>query len=297
MRVLHLFCWNLKDIIGELPKIQEQGFEAIQISPIQPLKENYSEWWMCYQTTSFNVGNKYGSKEDLINLTNEANKYNIKIIADVVCNHTAGKIDGSLYPHELVDSYLKSKGDFWKEPRGINDWNNRYEVTNYCLGLPGLNVSNHDLQDIIIKFLNELIDCGVMGFRFDSAKCIALPDEGCDFWPRVIYCLKKYGLIVYGEVIFADRNLVDRYSQYINVLTNCDGSNREKIFSFVESHDSYLDYCYTKNMSSNQIINQYSELTKSYPNTLFYARPFDDSWKSDVVKKANMYGIKQYSYR
>ena len=59
------------------------------------------------------------------------------------------------------------------------------------MGLPGLDLSNYDLQGIIIDYLNELIDCGVNGFRFDAAKSIALPYEGCVFWPRVIYLLKK----------------------------------------------------------------------------------------------------------
>ena len=118
-----------------------------------------------------------------------------------------------------------------------------------------------------------------------------------DFWPRVIYCLKKYGLIVYGEVIFSEKELIDRYCQYIGVLTNCDGSNRNRIVSFVESHDSYYDFGYTKNIDSAEIARNYRNLVNYYDNTLFYARPFDETWKTDIIKQANKVGIKQYAYR
>lgn len=55
------------------------------------------------------------------------------------------------------------------------------------MGLPGLNLANHELQNMIIVFLNELVDCGVMGFQFDAAKSIVLPQERNDFWIRVIH--------------------------------------------------------------------------------------------------------------
>lgn len=298
MRVLHLFNWRLEDVEKELEKISEQGFDAIQINPIQPLKEDgLRQWWMSYQPIGFSIGNYFGSKDDLQRLCSEAEKYGIRIIADVVCNHMAAKNDDALHPHEKVDPKLRNRSDFWKEARNVENWKDRYQVTHYCMGLPGLNVAEHDLQDMIIDFLNELIDCGVSGFRFDAAKSIGLPEEGYDFWPRVIYCLKKYGLIVYGEVIFSEKELIDRYCQYIGVLTNCDGSNRNRIVSFVESHDSYYDFGYTKNIDSAEIARNYRNLVNHYDNTLFYARPFDETWKTDIIRQANKVGIKQYAYR
>jgi len=288
MRIIHMFNWNLCDIKKELETIYYQGFDAIQINPIQPLKDEESnEWWMSYQPCGFIIGNHYGTKEDLCELCEEAAKYDIKIIADVICNHVAGCDDGFLFPHEKVDKKLVAHGDYFKEFRNINNWNDRYEVTHYCLGLPGLNVYNHNIQDIIIDFLNELIDCGIGGFRFDAAKNIALPEEGCDFWPRVIYCLKKYDLFLYGEIIFESQELIKKYNEYVNVITNSDGYNRDKIVKYIENHDSYLEFGYTKNLTSEQISNQYIELSKNYPHTMYYTRPFDDEWKSERIRIAN----------
>ena len=47
MRIMQCFNWRLKDIIPNLEQIKEQGFDAIQINPIQRLKEDgLKEWWM-----------------------------------------------------------------------------------------------------------------------------------------------------------------------------------------------------------------------------------------------------------
>ena len=291
MRILQLLNWPLKDITYSLDKIASQRFDAIQINPIQPLKEDgYKEWWMSYQPCGFRIGNIYGSKYDLIQLCEQASTYDVKIIADVVCNHMAEKSNEYLMPNEKVDSILKDNPDFWKERKNIQNWDNRSEVIQYCMGLPGLNLANHDLQDIIIDFLNELIDCGVMGFRFDAAKSIALPEEGNDFWNRVIYCLKKYGLFLYGEVIFAEQDLIDKYAEHINVLTNYSGSDINKLVKYAENHDTYLSdgsLGYTKNISSLEIVKQYAYMCHFYPHMLFYARPYDNMWQSEIVRMAN----------
>lgn len=291
MRILHLLNWPLKDVTYSLDKVASQNFDAIQINPLQPLKEGgYKEWWMSYQPCGFHIGNIYGDKKDLIELCAEASKYNIRIIADVICNHMAEDSNHCLMPHDKVDFVLKNNPSFWKERKNIQNWDNRKEVIEYCMGLPGLNLANHDLQDIIINFLNELIDCGVMGLRFDAAKSIALPEEGNDFWSRVIYSLKKYGLFLYGEVIFADQNLIDKYSKYINVLTNYNGSDINKLIKYVENHDTYLSddsLGYTKSFSSFDIAQQYTYINQFYPHTLFYARPYDNTWQSEFIRRAN----------
>jgi len=306
MRVLHLLGWKLCDIESNLEEISEQGFDGIQINPIQPLKdENRDEWWMSYQPIDFSIGNKYGSKEDLVRLCSKAREYNITIICDVVCNHMGNNGEdsyNSLIPNDKVSKRLTERNDFWKERRNITDWNDRYQVTHYCMGLPGLNLANHDLQDIIIEFLRELIDCGVDGFRFDAAKSIALPNENikygwnedsCDFWPRVIYSLNKWGLTLYGEVIFSNEELVKEYQKYLCVLTDSFCENRDKTFNYIESHDSYLGMGYTRFKSSLEVAIDYKNRALNYDNTLFYARPFDDTWKSNIIKEANMCNIKR----
>lgn len=293
MRILQLLEWNLKDITKELKSIKEQGFDYIQISPIQPLKEETFNWWSLYQPCGFSIGNYWiGSKEDLIELCDEANKYDLKITVDIICNHMAGGNNGNIIePHENVDPKLVENKYFWKERRSITNWDSRYEQIHYCLGgLPGLDLSNYDLQDIIIDFLNELVDCGVSGFRFDAAKNIALPEEGCDFWNRVLNSIKnKDKLLLYAELIFCPKDMVDKYCKYINVLTDSIGSDRSKMITFIESHDSYLDDVigYTKKMSNDRVISEYGILCSVYDNTLFYNRPFSNMYKDNRIRNSN----------
>ena len=64
MKILHLFQWKLRDIITYIPKVKEQGFDAIQISPIQGTKDNGDAWWLLYQPINLKIGNsQIGTKE------------------------------------------------------------------------------------------------------------------------------------------------------------------------------------------------------------------------------------------
>ncbi len=293
MRIIHFFNWRLQDIIPNLDKVREQGFEAIQINPIQPLKEDgLKEWWMSYQPIDFAIGNYFGTKEDLILLCQEAEKREIRIFADVVINHMGSSPSDDLSPHPKVNPLLRSKEEYWRVRRRVENWHDRREVIHHCINLPGLNVYHPDIEDRIVSFLNELIDCGVTGFRFDAAKSIGLPSEGYRFWPNLIYRLKMYGLFLYGEVIFEEnRNVIDEYADYMNVLGNYDGSNPSKMVKFVESHDTFLsndNMGYTRHLPSETIARSYRDLTPHYEHTLFYVRPWDDTWKGEEVRKANL---------
>ena len=297
MRILHLLQWPLNDITEDVISIvKSQGFDAIQINPIQPLKEDTGladlKWWMSYQPCDLSIGNQYGSKEDLISLCERAHKFGIKTISDVIVTHMAEREAGTFEPHERVNSRLTSRSDFWKEKKQIYNWHNRYEVINYNNGLPGLRVDNHEVQDMIIEFLNSLIDCGVDGFRFDSAKSIALPEEGCDFFPRVLGNLKRQDLINYVEILYEPDDFLEKYGRFAYVLTGNYARDNSNSIIFGESHDTF--YCEgaigtTRNITAREAANYYESLSSQYDNTLFFARPWDNQWKMDIVKNANRF--------
>ena len=305
MRILSLFDCPLEEIKGLVPIIKEQGFDAVQISPLQKTKDDSSkEWWMLYQPISMELGNKIGSKEELKQLCDVANSYGVYIIADVVVNHLAGSDnEGSLTPHPNCDKELLYNPDCWKEKKnmGPKDWDDRYKVTHYCMGLPGLNPRNEIVQRKVINMLNEYADLGVNGFRFDAAKSIALPEEfgeNCRFFPNVTYSLKRWIPVIYGEVLFSDKELIGKYSKYMKVLTTGDSDDRDSIIRFVENKDSFLSGDvgkWTANWPVEKVVDDYANwLTPNYPNSLFYARntygrSSEDwhAWKSEKVRKAN----------
>lgn len=303
MRIVHFLKKNINDIVWDLEEIKRQGFDAIQISSVQPFKDQYREheWYMLYQPLAFSIGNVYGSRDDLINLCNKAREFGLKIIVDVVCNHTANLDDyNPLTPHPDVDINLRNNPYFWKEKKEIypDDWKDREKVTHRCMGLPGLEAANYELQDIIGNFLNDLVECGVAGFRFDAAKSIALPEEhfnnypDCHFWSRILK--EKLGdknLFNYGEVIFPDNEeQIRNYQKYMNVLTNYQSENTPDVVTFYESHDTFLghgDLSWSKGRSEDEVCNGYVDTTRRFDNTLFFNRPNTEMWRRDDVKRAN----------
>ena len=69
--------------------IAASGYTAVQTSPVQQAKdydESYTilsnEWWKLYQPLSYSIANTgwLGTKQDLIEMCEEAEKYNIEVI-------------------------------------------------------------------------------------------------------------------------------------------------------------------------------------------------------------------------
>lgn len=286
MRILQCLNWQLDSVAEVAPIIREQGFQAVQVGPLQPLKEDgYEHWWMSYQPCALTIGNQYGSRDDFIRLCDILHNEGLLVFPDVVCTHVAGAVDGTLSPHEKVDHKLTENPKFWREAKFIDNWDDRFQVIHYCAGLPTFDLSNTELQDYVICFLNDLISCGADGFRFDSAKSIPTPSEGCNFFPRVLSNLNSNHLFNYGEIIFADESLISMYTDYLDVLTNTWSECKDNVVLFSESHDSFLGLGYTRDKSSREVTLDYAHVVDNFPKTIYYARPFDDEWKSSAIKE------------
>lgn len=120
----------------------------------------------------------------------KAKKFGIAVIVDVVPNHTTTHKD------EISLDFIEAVGGMEKmyhknSDHTIRSMANRREVTSAMLGgLPDVNTENPLFQEYFMNYINDLIDCGADGFRFDTAKHIALPDDPVDpaskendFWP------------------------------------------------------------------------------------------------------------------
>ncbi len=301
MRILSLFQMKLNDIDDSMiEKIKSQGFDCIQISPVQQTKdESSNEWWMLYQPINFSVGNKYGSKSDLKYLCERCHKKGINVIVDVVIAHMAGENTyGSLDPNRQIDEHLRNRNSAWRRKENIkgNEWSDRYKVTHYCMGVPGLNPNDEMVQELVINFLNELIDLGVDGFRFDAAKSIGLPNDDdinnrSNFFPIITYCLKRPVYVIYGEVLNYPEYMINKYSKYMKVLTDVNTSDDDALVRFAETKDTFKDeqMGYTRNTSASDISNRYFDVCKNYTNSLYYRRDNWESgeWESNKVKDAN----------
>lgn len=282
MKILHLFQWRINDIIPELKTIKDQGFDVIQISPIQGTKDSGMEWWKLYQPINLKIGNEQiGSKKDLINLIQEARKYNIRIIVDIVLRHVAGDETYPLKPHRNVDPELLQ---YLAEPiDAVNIDNDRWQCTRRCTGMPMLNYDDPNLMKLYKRFLDELVFIGVDGFRLDQLKHYALPEEG----GKALELFSRYNM--YGEALNCSKELLNKYSKYMKVLTEGRPSDITKLVAKFESHDDYLELGLTKRMTDEMRLTEWDVLVNhlSGCDCLYYTRPFETLWKSEEMRKIN----------
>ena len=283
MKILHLFQWKLNDITAYIPKVKEQGFDAIQISPIQGTTYG-TEWWRLYQPINLKIGNtQIGTKEQLKKLCAVANQYGIKIIVDVVFRHVAGDPQNHLAPHKDVDPELLPY--LCKEQIPCNNYNDRWQCTHRCTGMPMLDYENTEYIVKVLFFLDELENCGVWGFRLDQLKHYELPSEGGSF----IKMLTMYNF--YGECIYCDQHILDEYSRYMKVLTEGRPSNPSRLIAKFESHDDYLEFHTTNRMTDQMRLAEWDVLVNHCGyDSLYFARPFETLWMSPEMKAINERG-------
>lgn len=288
-----LQCWNwsYNNIKNNMETIAEQGFSAIQTSPIQTCKESTSgrtqgsSWWLYYQPAEFTIDdtgtNALGTKEEFEEMCETAHEYGIKVIVDVVANHLGNTSGNDL--STAIPSDIRDDSSCWHDiTTNISDYSSRYNITQYCMsGLPDLNTGSSKIQQYVLTYLEECIDAGADGFRFDAAKHIETPDDstsgcGSDFWPTVINGAEEYAystrgidLYCYGEVLdqpdTSGTLSITSYTKYMSVtdnetgnyIRNCvNGGNAsgagssyyyksaagaDKLVLWAESHDTYAD--------------------------------------------------------
>lgn len=247
--MLHAFNWSYNTIKENLPAIAAAGYTTVQTSPVQQPKD-YStsgdvtgQWWKLYQPISFHIAEQswLGTKDDLKSLCDEADKYGIKIICDIVSNHIANADEDR--PETVSNQVKKYEPEFYKKRRtytrtykgDANDSSVQAVVQGHVSKCPDLVTNDTAVQGYIINLLKECIDCGVDGFRFDAAKHIETEDDGeyaSDYWKNITtsassYYTQKTGddLYIYGEILNncgADRSY-SSYTKYINVTDNKTG--------------------------------------------------------------------------
>lgn len=286
-KILHLFRWRIADIINVLPKVQEQGFNAIQISPLQECREG-GEWWKLYQNLSYRIGNQLGSAEELHKLCVEAETYGIEIIADVLLHNVASKNGTDIHPY--VDPKIAQY--VVKDLPECKDYEDRYQTTHLRVGLPTVNYWLPEVQIMHFNMLEEYYNIGVKGFRIDQAKHFATYQEGCNYFTNVYTPFKDKGIMVYGEVLDSEQSVIDMYARAMLVGTNKRTSDPSKQVAFFESHDNYYTFRNTINMKEDEMIYYWNELVNIEKlHSLFLARPIEDRycnlWLDERIKKIN----------
>lgn len=303
--ILHCFNWTLNDIKNELPNIAAAGFTSVQTSPLQPHNASGAWYWL-YQPTDSAIGNELGDYNALKSLCSEADKYGIKVIVDVVANHLAGWNDGR-WSDNIASGWRN--GDYFHNQGACDNWDNRYDVTHKNIGMPDLNSEHEAVQNKWAEMVNGLKSAGVDGVRWDAAKHIGLPSEGCGFWSKIA----SLGMYNYGEILDNpagssgddyNSSLMQEYAKYIGVtdssysghVTGCvrdgraDGQNANwgnrgvasnRIVYWAESHDTYCNNGWTNSLDERIIDRSYAVLAaRANSQTLYLSRPFEKNHDS-----------------
>ncbi len=278
--IFQAFNWKFSDIKDNLSAIRNSGFKVVQTSPVQQPKNGGPNWYSFYQPVSFAIAtdSPLGTKQELKDLCDEAEKYGIAIICDIVFNHMANIADGELEADgtPIVSPEVKRfEPDIYAARNDANDPTFHHNksaqgsgaITQYYAfgDLPDLNTGNTLVQSRCLALLKECIDVGVDGFRFDAAKHIETPDDpqyASNFWPNVLGEAKTYyknntnkDLIAYGEVLndVDGGRSIDYYTKYMKVSDN---SYIAKIASASVSGkaDLALEATYGKNTNPSNIL-------------------------------------------
>lgn len=294
--ILHCFDWTLADIQEEIPNIAKAGFTAVQTSPVHERAGKGSVWYDVYRPYDFKIGNGLGSEADLKALCDKAHEYGVKVIVDVVANHTDyGNVADRLKDQEL-----------YHQPFDVGNWHDRHQVTFGKIGMWDLDTNNPTVQAIIKQYIQDLKACGVDGIRWDAIKHIGLPSEHDSFMQNVV----DQEMYNYGEILDStggdDNVLFPEYQTYMSITDNGYGNGfansfaggsinesvgnfnqrnakTEKLVYWGESHDTYAnDGGESKNKSQNVIDRAYAVVAGNNGATaLYFSRPFQKA-KDDI---------------
>ena len=171
---------DLQGIIQKLDYLKDLGIDAIWLSPVyeSPLIDGG------YDISDYcKIHKNYGTMNDFCELLYEAHSRNIRIIMDLVLNHTSDQ-------HEWFKESRSSKNNpkrdwyIWRPPRKgkkPNNWRTNFgksawhfdsttrEYYNHSFfwQQPCLNWRNHEMRKAIFDVVTFWLDMGIDGFRLD----------------------------------------------------------------------------------------------------------------------------------
>lgn len=264
---------DLEGIYEKLDYLAELGIDVIWMSPVykSPNDDNG------YDISDYqDIMDDFGTMDDFDRVLKKAHSLNIKIMMDLVVNHTSDE-------HKWFIESKKSKDNpyhdyyMWADPDKNGNPPNRWEscfsgsaweyvesvgqfyLHSFSRKQPDLNWDNPKVRDEVFKMMTWWCDKGIDGFRMDVISMISkypgLPDgpengngytgnTSCD-GPNIHKYLRemnekvlsKYRLITVGECPGVNAEQAKKYA-------NIDGSELDMIFQFEHVSGSALKPCH-----------------------------------------------------
>lgn len=252
---------DLNGITEKLDYLKELGIDVIWLSPVYQSPNDDNGYDISdYQA----IMTEFGTMEDYDRMLARAHELGIKIMMDLVVNHTSDEHAWFVESRKSVDNpyrdfYIWRKGkEDGKEPNNWGScfsgsaWKYDEQTDMYFLHLfskkqPDLNWDNPKVRDHVFNMMNWWCEKGIDGFRMDVISLISKPeglpdgipgengyaDSGCANGPHVHEYLQemnrkvlsKYDLITVGEAAGVTLEEAKKYA-------NADGSELNMVFQF-----------------------------------------------------------------
>lgn len=189
---------DIRGIINRLGYLADLGITAIWICPIykSPMVDNGYDI-----SDYFAIQEEFGHLEDVKELIFQAKEKNIKIILDLVVNHTSDEHPWfqeaiqnpeSVYRDYYIFKESAERPNNWRSIFGGSVWEKLpgedvYYYHTFDKKQPDLNWENPDLREEIYKMVNTWLELGIAGFRVDAITFIkkdlsfqSIPADGVD---------------------------------------------------------------------------------------------------------------------
>ena len=170
---------DLNGITAKLDYIKSLGVSGIWLMPINPSPSYHG-----YDITDYEgINPQYGTMQDFKHLVDEAHKRGIKVVIDMVINHTSDQhpwFKAALNPKDPHHDWY-----IWATPSsdlkaisatGGPAWhrapNGQYYVGVFTSAMPDLNYDNPAVRKEMIEVGKFWLQQGVDGFRLDAAQHI-----------------------------------------------------------------------------------------------------------------------------
>lgn len=252
---------DLNGITEKLDYLKELGIDVIWLSPVYQSPNDDNGYDISdYQA----IMTEFGTMEDYDRMLARAHELGIKIMMDLVVNHTSDEHAWFVESRKSVDNpyrdfYIWRKGkEDGKEPNNWGScfsgsaWKYDEQTDMYFLHLfskkqPDLNWDNPKVRNHVFDMMNWWCEKGIDGFRMDVISLISKPeglpdgipgengyaDSGCANGPHVHEYLQemnrkvlsKYDLITVGEAAGVTLEEAKKYA-------NADGSELNMVFQF-----------------------------------------------------------------
>ncbi len=147
---------DLNGITQNLDYLKSLGITALWLLPIHPSPSYHG-----YNVTDYyGIQPDYGTMEDFDNLVEKAGELGIKIVLDLVVNHTSDQ-------HLWYKEAIKGSNNPYRNYYLFNNNGNAYE--SFVGGMKDLNLANPEVVNEIYNIMDFYIEKGVDGFRLDAA--------------------------------------------------------------------------------------------------------------------------------